>query len=108
VHPRALPHCPRRVHVLPSISLRRNPWVEPVEIGSGETTYYTLHTTDGRQAVVPVPPGQDRWLIAVRYVREYFPSSDFLADLTPATPAEIAAFQAEHPHVYLDWLARDS
>jgi hypothetical protein len=67
--------------------------------------YHTLTTTDGRQAVIPVQPGQDRWLIAVRYVREYFPRSDFLADLLPATPAEITAFQAEHPRASFGWLA---
>jgi len=59
------------------------------------TAYFTLTTTDGRQAVIPVPAGCDRWLLAVRYVREYFPSSDFLADLLPATPQEVAAFRAE-------------
>jgi len=68
IHARC-PTAPRRVHVLPSIFLRRNPWVEPVETGSGETTYYALHFTDDRQAVIPVPAGCDRWLLAVRYVR---------------------------------------
>jgi hypothetical protein len=61
------------------------------------TAYFTLTTTDGSEAVIPVPPGQDRWLLAVRYVNEYCPGSDSLADVQPATPHEIAAFQAEHP-----------
>ncbi len=64
--------------------------------------YYTLHTTDGRQAVIPVPSGQDRWLRAVRFVSEYFPLNDFLADLRPATSDEIAAFRAEHPRTSYD------
>jgi hypothetical protein len=70
-------------------------------------SYYTLTTTDGRAAVVPVPAGQDRWLIAVRYVNAYCRSDVFLADLTPPTPQEIAAFQAEHPHASFGWLADD-
>ena len=69
--------------------------------------YFTLTTTDGSEKDIPVPPGQDRWLIAVRYVRAYFPSNDYLADLRPATPEEIAAFQAEHPYARLEWLADD-
>jgi hypothetical protein len=78
VPPRALPHCPHRVHVLPSIFLRRNPWVEPVETGSGETIYYTLRTTHGRQAV--------------RCVNAYCSRDDSLDDLRPATRQEVAAF----------------
>ncbi|MCU0503609.1 MAG: hypothetical protein MUC51_17965 [Anaerolineae bacterium] len=77
------------------------------ETPAAMAAYYTLHTTDGQQAVVPVPPGQDRWLIAVRYVNAYCRSDVFLADLTPATPQEIAAFQAEHPHASFGWLADD-
>jgi hypothetical protein len=43
--------------------------------------YYTLTTTGGRQAVVPVPAGCDRWLVAVRYVNQYCTRDDFLADV---------------------------
>ena len=71
------------------------------------TAYFTLTTTGGHQAVVPVRPGQDRWLIAVRYVRACFLGDVYLADLKPATPQEIAAFQAEHPHASFGWLADD-
>jgi hypothetical protein len=73
---------------------------------AAQPAYFTLTTTDGRAAVVPVPPGQDRWLIAVRYVNAYCRSDVFLADLTPATPHEIAAFQAKHPYARFEWLAR--
>jgi len=78
---------------------------KPVPASEPVIAYFTLTTTDGCEAVVPVPPGQDRWLIAVRYVNAYCPSSDFLADLQPATLEEIAAFQAEHPHARFGWLA---
>jgi hypothetical protein len=71
------------------------------------TRYFTLTTTGGHQAVIPVLDGCDRWLIAVRYVNEYCPRSDFLADVQPATPQEVAAFQAEHPRMRLEWLSRD-
>jgi hypothetical protein len=74
---------------------------------AAQPTYFTLTTTDGRAAVVPVPAGQDRWLIAVRYVRAYFLGEVYLDDLRPATSQEIAAFQAEHPHARLEWLADD-
>ncbi|MEI2692990.1 MAG: hypothetical protein V9H69_26055 [Anaerolineae bacterium] len=50
-------------------------------------------------------PGQDRWLIAVRYVRAYYLGEVYLADLRPATPQEVAAFQAEHPTRAFEWLA---
>ena len=69
--------------------------------------YYTLATTDGHAAVVPVPAGQDRWLIAIRYVRAYLLGEVYLADLLPATPQEIAAFHAEYPHACFEWLADD-
>jgi hypothetical protein len=75
---------------------------------AAQPTHFTLTTTDGRAAVVPVPPGQDRWLIAVRYVRAYYLGEVYLADLRPATPREIAAFQAEHPHARLEWLADEA
>jgi len=75
---------------------------------AAQPTHFILTTTDGRAAVVPVPPGQDRWLIAVRYVRAYCPSCDYLADLRPATPQEIAAFQAEYPYARLEWLADEA
>jgi hypothetical protein len=71
------------------------------------TAYFTLTTTDGRAAVVPVPPSQDRWLIAVRYVRAYFRGEVYLDDLRPATAQEVATFQAEHPHASFGWLADD-
>ncbi|HSN78041.1 MAG TPA: hypothetical protein VL334_23450, partial [Anaerolineae bacterium] len=58
-------------------------------------------------AVIPVPPSQDRWLLAVRYVNAYFLGEVYVADLTPATPQEIAAFQVEHPHARFGWLADD-
>jgi hypothetical protein len=74
---------------------------------AAQPTYFTVTTTDGRHAVVPVPPGKDRWLIAVRYVRAYFLGEVYLADLRLATPQEIAAFQAEHPHASFGWLADD-
>ena len=69
--------------------------------------YYTLTTTGGRQAIIPVPAGCDCWLVAVRYVNQYCPRDDFLADVQPATPQEVAAFRAEHPNVLLEWLSRD-
>jgi hypothetical protein len=75
---------------------------------AAQPAYFTLTTTDGRAAVVPVPAGQDRWLIAVRYVRAYFPSSDYLADLRPTTPQEVAAFQAEHTYASFGWLADEA
>jgi len=75
---------------------------------AAQPTYFTLTTTDGRAAVVPVPPGQDRWLIAVRYVRAYFLGEVYLADLRPATSQEVAAFQAEHPYARLEWLADEA
>lgn len=68
------------------------------------TAYFTLTTTDGSEAVIPVPPGRDRWLIAVRCVRACFRSDVYLADLRPATAQEIAAFQAEYPHACFEWL----
>jgi hypothetical protein len=71
------------------------------------TAYFTLTTTSGHQAVIPVPAGCDRWLIAVRYVNQYCAGNDFLADVQPATPQEVAAFQAEHPRMRLEWLSRD-
>jgi hypothetical protein len=74
---------------------------------AAQPTHFTLTTTDGRAAVVPVPPGQDRWLIAVRYVRAYYLGEVYLADLRPATSQEVAAFQAEHPHASFGWLADD-
>jgi hypothetical protein len=75
---------------------------------AAQPTYFTLTTTDGRAAVVPVPPGQDRWLITVRYVRAYYLGEVYLADLRPATPQEVAAFQAEHPYARLEWLADEA
>ena len=72
------------------------------------TAYFTLTTTDRRVAVVPVPSGQDRWLIAVRYVRAYYLGEVYLDDLRPATPQEVAAFQAEHTHASFGWLADEA
>ena len=74
---------------------------------AAQPTHFTLTTTDGRAAVVPVPPGQDCWLIAVRYVRAYYLGEVYLAELRPATSQEVAAFQAEHPHASFGWLADD-
>jgi len=71
------------------------------------TVYYTVLSTQGRHGVIPVKPGQDRWLMAVRYVNEFFPRDDFLAELRPATSEEIAAGRTEYSHLFLDWLARD-
>ncbi len=68
------------------------------------TAYFTLTTTDGSEKVIPVPPGQDRWLIAVRCVRACFRCDVCLADLRPATAQEIAAFQAEYPHACFEWM----
>ena len=77
------------------------------ETPAATAAYYTLHTTDGHEAVILVPPGQCRWLIAVRYVNAHFLGSIYLADLTPTMPEEIAAFQAEYPHASFKWLADD-
>jgi hypothetical protein len=74
---------------------------------AAQPAYFLLTTTDGREAVLPVPPGQDRWLIAVRYVRAYFLGEVYVDDLRPATPQEVAAFHAEHPDARLEWLADD-
>lgn len=74
---------------------------------AAQPTYFTLTTTDGRAAVVPVPPGQDRWLIAVRYVRAYYLGEVYLDDVRPATPQEVATFQAEHTDAWFAWLADD-
>jgi hypothetical protein len=38
-------------------------------------------------------------------VRAYFLGEVYLADLRPAMPQEVAAFQAEHPHASFGWLA---
>lgn len=62
------------------------------------TAHFLLTATDGRTAVLPVPAGQDRWVMAVRYVRAYFLGDVYVADLRPATAQKIAAFQAEHLH----------
>jgi hypothetical protein len=80
---------------------------KPVPAGERVTAYFTLTTTSGNQAVIPVPAGCDRWLVAVRYVNEYCSRDNFLADVQTARPQEVAAFQAEHPHAHLEWLARD-
>jgi hypothetical protein len=55
-----------------------------------------------------VPPGQDRWLIAVRYVRAFFLGEVYLNDLRPATAQEVAAFQVEHPHASFGWLSDEA
>jgi hypothetical protein len=47
------------------------------------TAYYTLHTTDGRQVVIPVPPGEDRWLLAVKYMNAYFSRHDVAHGIDP-------------------------
>ena len=36
------------------------------------TVFCARRSTDGREGVVPVPLGRDRWVIAVRYVRACF------------------------------------
>jgi hypothetical protein len=42
-----------------------------------------------------------------RHVNAYCLSKFYLADLAPATPEEVAAFRAEHPHASFGWLADD-
>jgi len=44
--------------------------------------------------------------MAVRYVNEFFPRDDFLAELRPATSEEIAAGRTEYSHLFLSvWRA---
>lgn len=58
-----------------------------------KTNLYTLATNKGELAVLALEPGAEPWLAGVYYVRNRagWDSTVFLADMRPATPADLEA-----------------